>query len=75
MSRMSDIKYPKGEIVWVCYNNRDGETRFIVTSKGLDRSAYFLYEIQQDGACKKLGKSRSPIDLEKKFKVLEAVSA
>lgn len=72
---MGKIKCPKGETVWVCYNNRNGETMFIVTSKGADRSAYFLYEVQKDNTCKKLGKSRSPVDLEKKFKVLEAVSA
>lgn len=47
---------------------------FLITSKGFDRSAYFLYEVQQDNTCKKLGKSKSPIDLEKKYKVMEAIS-
>ncbi len=72
---MGKIKYPKDETVWCCYNNRSGQTMFVITSKGYDRSAYFLYEVQQDNTCKKLGKSKSPLDLEKKFKVMEAISA
>lgn len=72
---MDKIKYPKDETVWCRYNNRSGRTVFFITSKGYDRSAYFLYEVQQDNTCKKLGKSKSPVDLEKKYKVMEAISA
>lgn len=72
---MDKIKYPKDETVWCCYSTRGGQIRFVVTSKSFDRSAYFLYEVQQDNTCKKLGKSKSPVDLEKKFKIVEAITA
>lgn len=72
---MGKIRYPKDETVWCCYSNKAGRIMFLITSKGFDRSAYFLYEVLQDNTCKKLGKSKSPIDLEKKYKVMEAISA
>jgi hypothetical protein len=61
------IKYPKGETVWVGYYTTKQEVRFIMTSKE-DRSVYFLYEFT-DGQFKKLGKSKSPVELEEKFDV------
>lgn len=59
------IKYPKGEIVWVSYRNSDGELAFIITSKPI-RDLYFLYEVV-DKEFKKVGKSKNPVELEKKF--------
>lgn len=64
---MSEIKYPKGERVWVTYYGSKHELCFIVTSKG-NREYYFLYELN-DGAFRKLGKARSPKELEDKFNV------
>lgn len=64
-------KYPKGEIRWVGYYNKDSELLYIMTSKEKDREFYFLYEAQPDGTFKKLGKSRNPTELEKKFFVAE----
>lgn len=62
------IQCPKGEIVWVGYYNKDGECLFILTSKPA-RDFYFLYEVSQDGSVKKLGKAKTPPELEKKFDV------
>lgn len=62
------IKYPKGEVVWVSYQKSDGTPICILTSKPA-RDFYFLYEVKPDGSLAKLGKARSPIDLEKKFDV------
>ena len=64
---MTDIKYPKGERVWVGYYNRRGELLFILTSKE-NREWYFLYELT-DGAFKKLGKAREPPELVERFHV------
>lgn len=66
-SKTGDIlTYPKGETVWVRYQTKDGALKYIVTSKTDDRSFYFLYEL--DGTTfKKLGRSKSPIDLERKY--------
>lgn len=68
-------KYPKGETRWVGYYDKSGELLYIMTSKEKDREFYFLYEAQQDGTFKKLGKSRSPAELEKKFSVAEKMMA
>lgn len=62
------IKYPKGETVWVSYRTTENEKRFIITSKNDDRTWYFLYELQGD-TFKKLGKAKSPYELEEKFNV------
>lgn len=64
---MSEIKYPKGERVWVAYYGNKHELCFIMTSKE-NREYYFLYELN-DGAFRKLGKSRSPKELEDRFNV------
>ena len=66
------IKYPKGETVWVSYYDREGAMRFFTTSKPL-RDWYFLYEVKEDLTYVKLGKARSPTELEEKFKVNEKI--
>jgi len=65
---MEQIKYPKGECVWVSYYDTGKTLRFIMTSKENSRDFYFLYELV-DGQFKKLGKARSPKELELKFDV------
>lgn len=59
---------PKGEHVWVGYYTEKLELKFIVTTKESARDFYYLYELVDD-KFKKLGKSRSPRELEKKFEV------
>lgn len=67
------IQYPKGEIVWVGYYNQNGECIFILTSKPA-RDYYFLYEVNADGSLKKLGKTKEPPELERKFCVYEQMT-
>ena len=61
------MTYPKGEYVWTSYYNPSDELLFIVTSKPT-RDVYFLYEVV-DGAFKKIGKAKSPLELEEKFEI------
>lgn len=63
------MTYPRGEVVWTSYYNSSHELLFIVTSKPT-RDFYFLYEVV-GGAFKKLGKAKSPSELEEKFRVHE----
>lgn len=65
-----EIKYPKGEKAWTLYSNIKHEPVFLMTSKPA-RDFYFLYEILPDGSLNKLGKARTPPELEKKFNVIE----
>lgn len=65
---MGRLKYPRGERVWVGYYDIEGVLRFIMTSKENNRDYYYLYECV-DGEFRKLGRSRSPKDLEEKFDV------
>ena len=59
------MKIPKGEVLWTQYS--DGErTTHIITSKA-DRSIYFLYAVSPDKALKKLGKAKTPVELEEKY--------
>lgn len=67
-ARRRILQYPKGETVWVGIYNKSNELKFIITSKETSREFYFLYELE-DGKFRKLGRSRSPKDLEKKFEV------
>lgn len=60
---------PKGETVWIEYT-RGGVPVFWITSKPA-RDFYFLYEILPDGKPKRLGKARSPRELEERFSVEE----
>ena len=66
------IKYPKGEIIWVSYLNRRHGLRFIITSKPI-REYYFLYEVVDDEFVK-LGKAKTPIELEEKFNISNKLS-
>lgn len=70
---MPEIKYPKGEIVWVNYANKNGKIIFILTSKP-SREYYFLYEVLEDGSLNKLGKAKEPPELEEKYCVKERMS-
>lgn len=65
---MGKIKCPNGEILWVTYINNKRDAVCIITSKP-SRDFYFLYEVLDDGTIKKLGKARSPTELEEKFDV------
>ena len=67
MGDTNGYAYPKGERVWVGYYTEKHELMFIMTSKEA-RDYYFLYELV-DGKFKKLGKARSPKELEEKFEV------
>ena len=59
------IKYPKGETVWVTYLNKNHEPTHIITSKPT-REYYYLYEVCESGALKKIGRAKSPIDFGQK---------
>ena len=72
---MSDVKIispPKGEVAWVSYNV-DGVVKYMLTSKENVRDFYFLYEVV-DGVLKKLGKARTPLELESKFNIHEILA-
>ena len=60
-----EYQYPKGEIVWVGYYDKDHDLRYITTSKQT-RDFYYLYELK-DGKFVKLGKDKDPKALEEKF--------
>lgn len=62
----------KGECVWISYYNEAKELRFVITSKETSRDYYFLYEIV-DGEFNKLGRAKSPKELEEKFGVNKAL--
>lgn len=61
------IKIPKGERLWVTYEDDDKTPRYVVTTKGFLRDYYYLYSVDADGSVKKLGKDKSPIELENKY--------
>ena len=71
---MAEPKLPKGEHAWIGYYNRAGELLFVLTSRENDRSWFFLYE-NQDGTLKRLGKAKTPPELEEKYKVREKMFA
>lgn len=62
------MKFPKGEVVWVSYYDAGGALRYILTSKPT-REYYYMYEVGDGNSLTKLGKSKSPPELEEKFKV------
>lgn len=70
---MEQIKYPKGEVIWVGYYDIQKDLRFVMTSKENNRDFYFLYELV-NGQFKKLGRARSPKELENKFGVSKKLS-
>ena len=56
----NNIKLPKGEILWISHYTQNRERlAYIVTSKALDRSIYFLYEVC-DGKLTKISKNKNP---------------
>lgn len=61
----NDLKIPKGEVLWTRYGDGERITH-IITSKA-DRSLYFLYAVLPDKALKKLGKAKTPVELEERF--------
>lgn len=63
---------PKNEVSWVTYLNIKGDPVFVITSKS-SREYYYLYEILKDESLVKLGRDRSPAELEKKFHIKERV--
>lgn len=69
---MSKPKFPAGERVWVRYYDAEQKLMLIMTSKTHSRDYYYLYELV-GGEFKKLGKSRSPVELEEKYKVSERI--
>lgn len=64
---MNKPKYPRGENVWTSYYTSSDELMFILTSKP-QQDVYYLYELK-DGEFQKLGRSKSPLELEEKFDV------
>lgn len=66
--KKNEYPYPKGEHVWVGYYTEKHELMFIITTKESTRDFYYLYELA-DGKFRRLGKSRSPRELEEKFEV------
>ena len=71
---MAEIKCQKGERIWMRYYDKKNALRFFITSKEASRDFYFLYEVS-GATVKKLGKARSPKDLEEKYKVEERVNS
>lgn len=59
--------YPKGEIAWTSYYNKQKELVFLMTSKP-SREYYILYECV-NGKLERLGRAKSPPELEKRFEV------
>ena len=67
MNSKEGLVCTKGERVLVSYYNTDHELVFILTSKQ-PRDYYFLYELV-NGKLKRLGRAKSPTELEEKFEV------
>lgn len=70
--RPNMIGCPKGERPWVAYYGCGYSLAFFVTSKTGSRDIYYLYEVS-DGTAKRIGKSKSPRELEEKFQVCEKI--
>ena len=60
------MKIPKNEVLWCTYNDTKGAAHHIVTSN-LTRDMYFMYEVVDSEPTKKIGKARTPTELEDKF--------
>lgn len=67
-------KQIKGEKIWVSYYNQEHELIFLITSKEGNRDYYFLYECV-NCELKRLGKARSPLEFEERFKLEERMRA
>lgn len=57
---------PKGEYGWLVFKDTDGNPLYIITSKG-NREYYYMYQVFKDRSIKKLGRDKSPAELERKF--------
>ena len=62
-----DFACPKTEVAWVRYYNNNKDLKYVITSNKT-REYYFLYEIAEKQI--KLGKGKTPKDLELKYNVL-----
>ena len=56
---------PKTETIWVTYTSEKGEV-YHITAKTKNRDYYYLYKIV-DSKAQKLGRARTPTELEEKF--------
>ena len=56
---------PKTETIWVTYTSEKGEV-YHTTAKTNNRDYYSLYKMV-DGKAQKLGRARTPTELEKNF--------
>jgi hypothetical protein len=72
---MTKAKCPKGETARVGYYNRSGDRVFLLTEKQNGDRWFFLYEDQPDGTIKKLGRAKSPVELENKYDVSKKMFA
>lgn len=63
------MKIPKTEVIWMTYLDSSGQAKFIVTSKENSRDYYFLYRVLDDDSVEKLGKSKFPDELRKKYNI------
>lgn len=66
------VNYPKGEDICVRYHNRAGELIFLLTNK-LGSEYYFLYEYR-DNVFNRIGKSKSPAEIEERFNIQEIMN-
>lgn len=62
---MADFKIPKGEILWVRHCDKHGAVTHVITSNQ-SRDVYYMYTVS-DGKMTKLGRAKTPIELEKKY--------
>ena len=69
------VTCPKNETMWWLYRNKRGEPIFLMTSKKNNRDYYYLYKILPDGKMNKLGKARTPPELEARFHVDDVMFA
>ncbi len=70
MARIKQPQAPKGERIWVRYLNTKDELLFYMTTKKDSRDIYCLYEVR-GSELKKLGKAKTPLELEEKHKVYQ----
>lgn len=65
---MSDVVYPKGEVIWFRYCDSKGHLQYLLTSKTPTHTEFILYRYSK-GSFEKLGKGPNPIVLEEKYGV------
>lgn len=64
---------PSGERLFVSYYTESGVLKFILTSKKDNRNNYYLYSVDENNNVTKLGRAKTPPELERKFKVYESL--